>query len=226
MARILFVTGTDTGVGKTLVAASLLFHLRRQGISALAMKPFCSGSRADVQLLQSIQRGAIADQEANPFYFREPLAPSIAARKAGKEITLRDTLDRIRSIASRCERLIVEGAGGLFAPLGAGFNAADLIAALECDVCVVAANKLGTINHTLLTVRALPSNDSLPVKVLLTQAKRRADPSTRTNAAVISELLGEIPVVRLPYLGPRAATIPSIRRNQLKTEAVWEAIQA
>jgi len=224
VARILFVSGTDTGVGKTLVAASLLFHLRRQGGSALAMKPFCSGSRADAQLLQSIQRGAIRHQEANPFYFREPLAPLVAARKARKEITLRETLGRIQSIASRCERLIVEGAGGLFAPLGAGFNAADLIAALECDICVVAANKLGTINHTLLTVRALQSKRSRAVKVLLTEAKRRSDPSTRTNAAVISELLGPVPVISLPYLGPRAATVASIKRNQLKTEAVWEAI--
>src|SRR2546426_834034 len=85
VAKILFVTGTDTGVGKTLVVASLLYHLRQRDVSALAMKPFCSGSRADVQLLQRIQDGAVTNEEANPFYFREPVAPLVAARKTGRE---------------------------------------------------------------------------------------------------------------------------------------------
>ena len=224
MTKVLFVTGTDTGVGKTLVAASLLHHLLRQGISAVAMKPFCSGSRADVQLLQSIQRGAITDEEANPFYFREPVAPLVAARKAGQEVTEKQVINAIRQVDSRCEQLIVEGAGGLLAPLGTDFSAIDLMAALQCEVCVVAANRLGVINHTLLTVRALQNNSSQAIKVLLTQNSRSPDPSTRTNAAVLSELLSAVPVINLPFLGPRASTVVSIKRNHLKTAAVWQAL--
>ena len=161
MAKILFVTGTDTGVGKTLVTASLLHHLRASGTRALAIKPFCSGMRSDVRLLQSIQAGEISDQEANPYYFRLPVAPLIAARKLGKKITIDQVIDRIKTVEAKCDRLLVEGAGGLLSPLGWKFSAADLIARLRCDVCVVAANKLGVLNHVLLTVRALPTPEGL-----------------------------------------------------------------
>ena len=82
--KIIFITGTDTGVGKTLLTALLLHHLRQTGVHALAMKPFCSGGRADVRLLQSLQRGELSDAEMNPFYFAEPIAPFVAAKKHEK----------------------------------------------------------------------------------------------------------------------------------------------
>ena len=226
MGRILFVTGTDTGVGKTLVTASLLFHLRQQGIAALATKPFCSGSRDDVRLLQSIQRRTISDDEANPFYFREPVAPLVAARKTRKVVTEEQVLNAIRHVSSGCDRLIVEGAGGLLSPLGTNFSAIDLISALQCDVCVVAANRLGVINHTLLAVGALQNKGCRQIKVLLTQRKRSPDRSTRTNANVLTELLDRVPVINLPFLGPRASTAASIRRNYSKTAPAWDALLA
>ena len=111
MSRIIFVTGTDTGVGKTLLTASLLFHLRQAGVNALAMKPFCSGGTADVDLIQAIQGGDPPRNEVNPFYFAEPVAPLFSARKQQKNIRLMDVLAAIKRMRKRCERLIVEGAG-------------------------------------------------------------------------------------------------------------------
>src|SRR5467141_1062615 len=101
------------------------------------MKPFCSGSRDDVRLLQAIQCSEISDEEVNPFYFAEPVAPLVAARKTGKKIPLQRVVDAIMLIARRCDHLIVEGAGGLLAPLGPNYSAADLIEKLNCGVCVV-----------------------------------------------------------------------------------------
>src|SRR5882672_6525542 len=83
--KILFITGTDTGVGKTLITALLLERLRSRGAHALAIKPFCSGSRQDVALLQSLQPHELSDEVMNPFYFHEPLAPLIAARRAKRK---------------------------------------------------------------------------------------------------------------------------------------------
>src|SRR5260221_11161888 len=116
--RTVFITGTDTGVGKTLLTALLLQHLLDTGVEALAMKPFCSGGRADVELLQAIQNSRLPDDAVNPFYFAESVAPLVAARKLRCRISLAQVLQKIRAVESRCERLLIEGSGGLMAPLG------------------------------------------------------------------------------------------------------------
>src|SRR5688572_10203456 len=99
--RVIFVTGTDTGVGKTTVTASLVWYLRANGVQALAMKPFCSGSRADVKLLQSMQSAVLSDEEANPFYFSEAVAPLIALRETRQIITLKQTVAKVRAVQMR-----------------------------------------------------------------------------------------------------------------------------
>jgi len=222
VAKILFVTGTDTGAGKTLVTASLLHHLRAQGIRALAMKPFCSGPRADVHLLQRIQGSEISDAEANPFHFAAPVAPLVGARIEGRRISVDQVVERITKLAKQCYWLLVEGAGGLLSPLGPDFSALDLICRLRCEVCVVAPNKLGVLNHVLLTVRALPRTVQRECRVVLTNISRKPDPSAQTNAAVLNELLA--PVAVFPYLGPRASTVGSIRRNYSKTRPVLDLV--
>ena len=150
--RIIFITGTDTGVGKTLLTGLLLHHLRQSGCHALAMKPFCSGGRADAELLRAIQDGELTLDEINPFFFTEPLAPLVAARKHQCSIRIPEVLRRITRVANRCECLLIEGIGGVMVPLGEGFSVLDLIAKLGCEAIVVSRNRLGTINHTLLTV--------------------------------------------------------------------------
>ena len=224
MGKILFVTGTDTGVGKTLVTASLVCHLRKRGLRALGMKPFCSGRRDDVRLIQAKQPGEISDEEANPFYFRVPLAPLAAARKAGKVISIDRVLAAINRLSERCDMLIVEGAGGLLAPLGENFNALDLISRLGSQVLVVAANKLGVINHVRLTLAALQGLRTQSVKVLLTQTTRSTDPSMRTNPSLLTELVSPVPVLVLPWVGPHASTPAAIQRNERKTRRTLESV--
>ena len=167
MTRIIFITGTDTGVGKTLLTCLLLHHLRQSGCHALAMKPFCSGSRADTESLRALQDGELTSDEITPFFFAEPLAPLVAARKHHRRTRLLDVLHQIKRIANRCQCLLVEGIGGVLVPLADGTTVRDLIARLHCEVIVVSRNQLGTINHTLLTVEALKTIDNKGLKVVL-----------------------------------------------------------
>lgn len=224
VAKIFFVTGTDTGVGKTVVTASLLYALRKRGTRALAMKPFCSGRRTDVRLLQSVQQREITDQEANPFYFPLPLAPLLAARKMKRNISPAEVLERIAHVARKCDFLLVEGAGGLLAPLGDNFSAVDLIRNLQCDVCVVGANKLGVLNLTLLTIAALQPVPAAKIKVVLSQTKRSQELSSKSNVPLLAELLAPLPVSSLPHLGPRASSYSAVRRNHPRIKSLAAAL--
>lgn len=215
MARIIFVTGTDTGAGKTLLTGLLLQHFRTTGVHALAMKPFCSGGTGDVDFLSAIQNHELSVREMNPFYFPEPVAPLVSARKHGRKIGLKEAVKSIRRVAKRCECLIVEGSGGLRVPLGENFDVAKLIKRLNCEVIVAARNQLGVINHTLLTVDALRNCGVQPIKiVLMGTAKKKI--STRTNAGVLSELLGKTRLFSLNYLGQNPMQIPAVENIQKK----------
>jgi len=153
--KIIFITGTDTGVGKTVFTSLLLHHLRSSGVHALAMKPFCSGGRGDVRLLRAMQDGELSEDEINPFYFPEPIAPLVSARRHKRRISLADVVRRIKAKLARCECVLIEGSGGLLVPLGEKYFVSDLIRSLNCEVIIVSRNRLGTINHTLLTLSVL-----------------------------------------------------------------------
>ena len=211
--KIIFITGTDTGVGKTLLAALLLKHLRETGCHALAMKPFCSGNREDVKVLQSLQPGELSDEEANPYFFSRPVAPLVALRKSRRTISLSEVLNRIRAIKKQCDSLVIEGSGGLLVPLSEGFMVADLISALNGRVVVVARDRLGTINHTLLTIEALRVRNLRRIKVALMGAGK-ADYSAATNEGILRELLG-LPVLKLPFLG-RGSIVKTIEKSSFK----------
>jgi len=222
-SRIIFVTATGTAVGKTLLTGLLLAQLRQSGIHALAMKPFCSGGTADVELLHALQERELTRDEINPFYFPEPLAPLISARKHHRLIKLQDVLKRIASLRQKLDLksrihpdgprstvhalpcLLIEGSGGLLVPLGEGYSVLDLIVRLRCEVIVVSSNRLGTINHTLLTIRALQAAGIEKLKVVLTNffPPRRSAPDTPHNHNILSELLAPVPLFALPFLGPK-----------------------
>lgn len=212
MSRIIFVAGTDTGVGKTLLTASILFHLRQSGVKALAMKPFCSGGTTDVDLIRAIQGDEATPDEVNPFWFAEPVAPLVAARKRRVEIELSQVMLAIRRMEARCERLIVEGSGGVLVPLGESFTMGNLIAKLKCAVVVVGRNKLGTINHTLLTVEALRARGVRRMKVVL-MGQRVADCSAGDNPKILRESLNGIEVCSIPYLGSKVLTPQAVKKN-------------
>ena len=212
--KIIFVTGTDTGVGKTLLTALLLHHFRETGIHALAMKPFCSGGLADVRLLQSLQPGELADREMNPYFFKQPVAPFVATKKSRKNIPLNDVVDRIKRIEKKSERLIIEGSGGLLVPLGKGYTVAGLIAKLDCRVIVVARNRLGTINHTLLTVECLQVLGFLRSELtVVLMSGRDPDISSRDNQSTLEELLKPVIVLGIPFLRSQVTSSPGTIRK-------------
>jgi dethiobiotin synthetase len=197
--KIVFVTGTDTGVGKTVFTNLLLHHLRMTGCHALAMKPFCSGGRADVRLLRAMQDEELTEDEINPFYFPESVAPLVSARLRRRVIPLSEVVRPIKKIAARCECLLIEGSGGLFVPLGEKYLVSDLIQRLNCDVIVVARNRLGTINHTLLTVGALRDLGVKKIAVALMETEKK-DTSSKTNGEVLTELVKPIQVHGIEFL--------------------------
>jgi dethiobiotin synthetase len=215
--KVIFITGTDTGVGKTMLTGLLLFRLRQTGCHALAMKPFCSGGRADVNFLFELQGGDLHRDEINPYYFPEPIAPLVSSRMHRRRIKLAEVVKRIQEIAARCDRLIVEGSGGLLVPLGEGYTVADLIAKLNCPVIVVARNRLGTINHTLLTVGALRALGLERVRIVLMD-KGRTDFSGRSNQRILAQLVAPAKLWYVPFLGRNAQYIAAVKRNCRKVK--------
>jgi dethiobiotin synthetase len=190
LAQVIFITGTDTGAGKTLLTALLLHDLRQHGCHALAINPFC---------------------------FQEPVAPLVAARNQRRRLLPGDVMRRIRAVQKQCECLLVEGSGGLMTPLGETFCVADLITALDCPVVVAARNKLGVINHTLLTAKVLALYGVRSIMIALLGCKQR-DSSARTNAKVLGELLSPVKLVSLPYLGDQANTTNAVKKNCKKVQ--------
>lgn len=208
-ASLLFITGTDTGAGKTVLTALLLQHLRSQGIRALAMKPFATGAPTDARLLDRLQDGALAMPRLNPFRFRAPLAPLVSARQEQRSVAFESAVAAIESARRDGEDLLVEGCGGLLTPLGPDYTLRDLIARLGGRVIVCARDRLGVLNQVLLVREALRSVGVAPAAVVL-QSMRRPDLSARSNRRALEEFIAPAPVLGLPWLGPRASTKPAI----------------
>jgi dethiobiotin synthetase len=221
--KILFVTGTDTGVGKTVLTATMLAFLRQGGGRVLAMKPFCSGPRDDALLLHSLQKGCLTLDDVNPFYFDKPLAPAAAARPSHPAVPLAAALRKIHNLASRCDLLIVEGVGGLMVPLGRQYSVRDLIRRLDCKVLVVCSNRLGTLNHTLLTAEALKVVGIKEFTIVM-MSVRNPDISSRSNHRMIREKLPGIPIFCLGYLGNGASTMRGAKENVKKVKKTLAAI--
>jgi dethiobiotin synthetase len=203
--RILFITGTDTGVGKTVLASLLACHLRERGVAVAALKPICSGGRADARALHSSLDGALTIDEINPWNFRAPLAPLLAARRERRRVALANVIAHVRRIEQRFDVVLVEGAGGLLSPLGEQFNARDLIVALRAVPIIVCPNRLGVVNHALLTVEALPRVVARRAAVVLMSSGRR-DLVSRTNPRLLSEILGARRVHAFPWLSVAEAS--------------------
>ncbi|HEY4743460.1 MAG TPA: dethiobiotin synthase [Desulfuromonadaceae bacterium] len=158
MGKGIFITGTDTGVGKTIVAATLAYLLRMKGVRVGVMKPATSGCReengrlvSDDALLLCRSAGVACDGDTAPYLLREPLAPAEAARIDGVTIDFAAIRAAYQRLSAAHDFVIVEGAGGLMVPLVGGLLVADLARDLDLALLVVARPDLGTINHTVLT---------------------------------------------------------------------------
>ena len=162
----LYVTGTDTGIGKTLASCALLHALRGHGLRAAGMKPVASGCEriddewrnADALALQRAGEPGIAYRDINPFALEHPLAPELAARDAGIEVSLLPILAAHARVADHADALIVEGVGGWAAPLSASLMQVDVVRALRLPVLLVVGLRLGCLNHALLSARAITAD--------------------------------------------------------------------
>lgn len=163
MTRGYFVTGTDTGIGKTTFAVTLIHALRQRGLKVAAMKPVAAGG--DLIEGKCVNEDVLALRQAadiqadlsiiNPYAFAPPIAPHIAADQAGKTIDLDHIVSVYTALAAQADVVVVEGAGGLCVPLNAQHDIADLAEALRLPIILVVGMRLGCLNHALLTAEAI-----------------------------------------------------------------------
>lgn len=214
-ARGCFVTGTDTGVGKTAIACALAYRLRRTGMDVGVMKPVETGLsgedalESDGHKLREAAQVADAIELVSPYRYRDPVAPLAAARREGRPVDVGVIRRAFGELTARHDFLVVEGVGGVLVPLADDASMRDLMAALRLPVVVVARARLGGINHALLTLGALREGGLTPVALVLNDAQP-PDESTvaslqrRDTLALITELGGTVvcgPVAHRPPSG-------------------------
>jgi len=204
-----FITGTDTGVGKTYVTALLLAELRRRGVPAAAMKPIACGAdgRNDARQFRALMQNEVPLDRLNPVYLRHPLAPSVAAKLEHRPINLRRIRADFRRLTAAYSPVLVEGAGGLLVPIKRNYFIADLARELNLPVIIIARLGLGTLNHTLLTVRQAQATGLIVRGVILNDLTGRRGLAEKTNIREIPALTG------VPLLGVvphRARRIPTV----------------
>jgi dethiobiotin synthetase len=199
----LLVTGTDTGVGKTVIAAAIVLARREAGVRAIGFKPLESGvggdDTADSAILAAAS-GALEPLAAPVAQLAEPLAPAVAADRAGAVVDTAAIEERVASLRAAGWSVIVEGAGGILVPLAWGYTALDLAAHSGLEAVIVGRAGLGTLNHVLLTVEALQQRD-VPVRAVVLNG--RGDPPDRaesTNPSALRRLLPGIPIFEVPRL--------------------------
>jgi dethiobiotin synthetase len=204
-----FVTGTDTGVGKTVVACALLRGLRARGLDVGAMKPIetgvgASGPEDAIALLAAAQSRDSLELVC-PQRFALPAAPTVAAAAEGRRVDLGAVREAFAALAERHAYLVVEGAGGLLAPAADGASMADLAAQLGLPLLVVARASVGTISHTRLTLEAAAARDLPLAGVVISHGAAPLSTADRANLAELraelrARLLGEIPTLAASQL--------------------------
>ncbi len=209
MKKGLFITGTDTGVGKTIISSAIISALRSRGIKTGAMKPIETGcitigkslNPSDGIFLKNIAQMDEPVSQITPVCFELPLAPLVASEIEGKEIDLQKIKDNFLKLTERYEICIIEGIGGLLVPIKKDYFVLDLIKELGLPLVVVARPSLGTINHTLLTVN-YALKEGLKIAGIVINFCRTPDGSIAesTNPGTIQQLT-DIPVIGVfPYL--------------------------
>lgn len=190
-----FITGTDTAVGKTYSTARLTAALRRVGFDTIALKPVCCGERDDAEILRAAAANELSLDEVNPVWMKTPVAPLVASRLEQIPVSLEALKAWYARVTAGRRSVLVEGAGGWLVPVTDGITVADLAAAFDLPVIVVVANKLGCINHTLLTLESIRARGLHCEGLILNRLDAEAsDESVKTNREILEELSG-VPIL-------------------------------
>ncbi|MBW4052792.1 MAG: dethiobiotin synthase [Proteobacteria bacterium] len=205
--KSIFVTGTDTGVGKTVVAAALTRALVARGVRVAVMKPVASGSdptpeglrNCDALALMAAANVAAPYEVVNPYCFAPPISPHIAAREAGIAIELALLRSRFATLAAASDCVIVEGAGGWLAPISDTAAMADLAAALSLPVLLVVGLRLGCLNHALLSRESLGTRGAAFAGWIANAIDPHFERAAE-NLATLTARLGQAPLAHVPFL--------------------------
>jgi dethiobiotin synthetase len=218
--RDLLVTGTDTAVGKTMIASALVMALRARGLRALGFKPVETGI-ADGATTDSALLAAASGEDnmlARPLLqLAEPLAPAVAAERSGMLLDPDHIETRISTLRENGYTLVVEGAGGVMVPLTWGYTVLDLAQACDLDAIVVARAGLGTLNHVAMTVMMLRSYQ-IPIRgIVLNGRGAEPDRAESTNPAALGRMLHGVRIVEVPHdaSGPPIASASQILNRLL-----------
>lgn len=192
--RNLIVTGTDTEAGKTYVSCLIIKALRDAGINAVGFKPIACGDRQDVRLLREAGPDGLTLEELNPIYLRNTTCPYMAARLENCQVDEDRVLRAYEALAAKYECVVIEGIGGWEVPIAAGRNFSDLAADIRLSVLLVIGNKLGALNHALLTLNAIKAHGLECLGVIFNNIKEEWDTACVTNRGVLEDLT-DVPVL-------------------------------
>ena len=229
-ARSLFVTGTDTGAGKTVASTTLLHALRARGWRAVGMKPVASGCErgpggwrnADALALQAASAPTPAYDDLNPFALPEPLAPELAAREAGVAVTLPPLLAAHARLAAQGGVVVVEGVGGWMAPLSADLMQADLVRAIGMPVVLVVGLRLGCLNHAYATARSIAADGASLAGWIACEV----DPGMARIDDNVALLAGRLPAPCWGRLPHAPSPDPARLAGALRLPPAWSAAPA
>lgn len=202
----LFITGTDTGVGKTRTVVQLLRLLRASGTSCAGMKPICCGDRQDAELLLAAGGVGLEIDDVNPVWLRTPAAPIVGSLTEQVSIDIERILAAFHALQNQVEHVIVEGVGGWLVPIRSDYFVSDLAVEMKLPVLVVAQNRLGCLNHTALTVRSVAEHKLRCLGIALITALGTSDIAAATNAGILRKILN---VPLLDGLSENLAELPA-----------------
>jgi len=208
----LFLTGTDTGVGKTFTAVSLLRVLRAQGLRCAGMKPICCGDRNDAELLLAASSEGLTIDEVNPVWLKTLAAPLSAALIEDFAVETAPLLAGLTALQRRFDFVVVEGVGGWLVPIREDYFVSDLAEEMGLPVLVVAMNRLGCLNHTMLTVRSIAAGGLKCMGVILNSGGD-VDVAVNTNGEILSKIAG-VPI--LPEIATNGDALSSGWRQILR----------
>ena len=210
----LFITGTDTGVGKTHIAARVLHLLRASGARCAGMKPICCGDRRDAERLLAAGSDGLSIDDVNPVWLKTPAAPIVGSLMEKASIDVEKILASFQTLQELVEHVIVEGTGGWLVPIRPDYFVSDLAAAMKLAVLVVAQNRLGCLNHAALTVRSVAAYELRCIGLVLHSTEMASDIAALTNADILKQILN---VPLLAGLGENLTELPVDWRLMLES---------